>query len=251
MKSTNKFTGRVANYVKYRPGYPSEIIRMLEREIDFDAQKDVADIGSGTGKLSRLFLGNDNLVYGVEPNDEMREAAEKMLEDYINFISIEGTAEHTALADRSIDIIVSGHAFHWFDSDAAKVEFLRILKPGGYVVLVWNEREKDSTDFMKDYENLIREHCPEYNPNYTDGAGEKIFNKFFGVKNFHMASFYNSQVFDFNGLKGRMLSSSYVPVENSENKNLVKGLKEVFDKRSKDGKIKFEYNTRVYFGKIK
>lgn len=249
MKSTSRFTGRVANYIKYRPGYPSEILHLLEKEIGFDQFKDVADIGSGPGKLSRLFLDNDNLVYGVEPNDEMREAGEKLLKDYINFISIKGTAEFTTLADRSIDMIVSGQAFHWFDTEKAKTEFNRILKPGGYVVLLWNKRDSEISRLMREYEKLICECCPEYNPGLN--LGEKEFNKFYGVKNFRLANFRNRQVFDFNGLKGRMLSSSYTPSEGEQSKEIIGRLKNIFDRHNKDGKIKFEYNTQVYFGKIK
>lgn len=249
MKSISRFTGRVANYVKYRPGYPEVILHLLEKEIGFDQFKDVADIGSGPGKLARLFLNNENLVYGVEPNDEMREAGERLLKDYFNYISINGTAEFTTLADRSIDVIVSGQAFHWFDSDKAKIEFNRILKTGGYVVLIWNVRDMETSAFMKDYEKLIRECCAEYNPDKD--LSEKVFNNFYGVKNFRLANFRNQQVFDFNGLKGRLLSASYMPAENSNNKEILSRLKEIFDRHSKDGKIKFEYNTKVYFGKIK
>lgn len=249
MKSTTRFTGRVANYVKYRPSYPEAILNLLDKEINFDQFKDVADIGSGPGKLSRLFLNNDNLVYGVEPNDEMREAGEKLLNDYINFISINGTAEFTTLADRSIDVIVSGQAFHWFDTEKAKVEFVRILKPGGYVVLIWNKRDTEVSPFMKDYENLVCECCPEYNIDIN--IGEKAFNKFYGVKNFRMANFGHSQTFDFTGLKGRLLSASYAPVEGSANKEILNKLKNIFDKHSKNDKIKFVYNTIVYFGKVK
>jgi SAM-dependent methyltransferase len=249
MKSITRFTGRVANYVKYRPGYPEAILHLLEKEIGFDQFKDVADIGSGPGKLSRLFLNNENLVYGVEPNEEMRLAGEKLLGDYINFISINGTAEFTTLADRSIDYIVSGQAFHWFDTDKAKTEFKRILKPGGYVILIWNKRDSDTSKFMQEYEKLVCECCPEYNTGLE--LDEKIFNKFYGVRNFRLANFKNRQLFDFNGLKGRMLSASYVPAEGPVNKEIFTRLKVIFDKHCKDDKINFEYNTKVYFGKIK
>jgi SAM-dependent methyltransferase len=249
MKSTLRFTGRVANYVKYRPSYPEAILDLLEKEIDFDQQKDVADIGSGPGKLSRLFLNNDNLVYGVEPNDEMREAGERLLKDYINFISINATAEFTALADKSVDLIVSGQAFHWFDTDKAKVEFQRIIKPGGYVVLLWNKRDIDASPLMQEYDMLVREFCPEYIP--EDGIDESVLNRFYGVKNFRRANFKNLQTFDFAGLKGRLLSASYAPAEGNSNKEMLKKLKEIFDKHNKDSKIYFVYNTKVYFGKIK
>ena len=248
MKSVKRFTGRVSNYIKYRPGYPPEIIRLLSRETGFDEQKDVADIGSGTGKLSKLFLANDNLVYGVEPNDEMREAGEKILKDYINFISINGTAENTMLADECVDFVVSGQAFHWFDTEKAKQEFMRILKHNGYCILVWNERELDSSTFMKSYEKLLLKYGTDYTETRHENIEEKVFNKFYGVRNFKLATYANSQVFDYSGLKGRLLSSSYVPFDSNE---MLEELKKLFDKHNNDGKLKFDYVTKIYFGRIK
>ena len=248
MKSVKRFTGRVSNYIKYRPGYPPEIIRLLSRETGFDEQKDVADIGSGTGKLSKLFLANDNLVYGVEPNDEMREAGEKILKDYINFISINGTAENTMLADECVDFVISGQAFHLFDTEKAKQEFIRILKHNGYCILVWNERELDSSTFMKSYEKLLLKYGTDYTETRHENIEEKVFNKFYGVRNFKLATYANSQVFDYNGLKGRLLSSSYVPFDSNE---MLEELKKLFDKHNNDGKLKFDYITKIYFGRIK
>jgi len=248
MKSITRFSNRVSNYAKYRPGYPASIIRILENEIGFEPQKDIADIGSGTGLLSKLFLGNDNLVYGVEPNDEMRMAGEVLLKDFINFVSIKGTAENTTLADESVDMITSGQAFHWFNNDKTKKEFIRILKPDGYVVLVWNERLKEASPFMKGYEKILIKYGTDFQVVKHENLGNKDFNKFYGVKNFKIASFENFQIFDFTGLKGRLLSSSYLP---PENKNMLGDLKKLFDKFNDAGKIKFEYETKVYYGKIK
>lgn len=221
---------------------------MLEDKIGFDQQKDIADIGSGTGLLSKLFLSNDNLVYGVEPNDEMRESGEKLLSNFINFVCIKGTAEHTTLADESVDLITSGQAFHWFNSDDAQKEFIRILKPKGYVVLVWNERIKDSTGFMKGYESLLLKFGTDYEKVKHENLVKKDFDNFFGIKNYKIAKFDNFQIFDFNGVKGRLLSSTYVP---QDNKEMIEYLNKLFDKYSKDGKIKFDYITKVYYGKIK
>jgi ubiquinone/menaquinone biosynthesis C-methylase UbiE len=221
---------------------------LLEDKIGFDQQKDIADIGSGTGLLSKLFLSNDNLVYGVEPNDEMRESGEKLLSNFINFVCIKGTAEHTTLADESVDLITSGQAFHWFNSDDAQKEFIRILKPKGYVVLVWNERIKDSTGFMKGYESLLLKFGTDYEKVKHENLVKKDFDNFFGIKNYKIAKFDNFQIFDFNGVKGRLLSSTYVP---QDNKEMIEYLNKLFDKYSKDGKIKFDYITKVYYGKIK
>ena len=247
MKSVTRFTNRVANYAKYRPGYPASILTLLEYETGFDRQKDIADIGSGTGLLAKLFLANENLVYGIEPNDEMRNAGDKLLKDFINFVSIKGTAENTTLADESLDMITSGQAFHWFDSVKAKTEFMRILKPGGYVVLIWNERIKNASLFMEGYEKLLLKYGTDFEKIKHENTGDKELNKFFGVKNFKLAIFDNFQIFDFTGLKGRLLSSSYIPLDNIK---MMGDLKKLFEKCNQNGKLKFEYETKVYFGKI-
>lgn len=249
MEPTKRFTGRVANYAKYRPSYPEAILDLLEKEIVFDSQKDIADIGSGTGKLAKLFLNNENLVFGVEPNEEMRDAAEKILKDYINFISVNGTAEFTALADRSVDLITSGQAFHWFDSEKAKAEFSRIIKPGGYVVLIWNVRDTEASVFMKEYEMLLKEFSTD--PAVKEIVSETELNKFYGVRNFREANFRNTQALDFTGLKGRLFSASYIPEEGEATKEILIRLKDIFTKHNKDGRVKLLYDTKVYFGKIK
>jgi len=251
MKPVNRFSDRVSYYAKHRPGYPQGIIPLLEREIGFDFQKDVADIGSGTGNLSRLFLSNDNLVFGVEPNDKMRSAAEHILRDYLNFVSIKGTAENSTLADESVDVITSGQAFHWFDTDLCKKEFLRILRPGGCVVITWNERNSDISDFMEEYETLLNNFGAEYKDVCPEKFDEKICNKFFGVRNFKLAKFENHQIFDYEGLKGRLLSSSYIPLEGAVNKKMLVQLKKIYLKYNKGNHIKFDYTTKVYFGRIK
>ena len=151
MKVTERFSNRVENYVKYRPNYPKKIISFLEKEIGLSSSSIIADIGSGTGISSEMFLKNGNIVYGVEPNKEMREAAERLLAEHPNFKSINGTAEDTTLAANSIDILSAGQAFHWFDVIKTEIEFKRILKNGGWVVLVWNERETNSSLFLKAY----------------------------------------------------------------------------------------------------
>ncbi len=122
---TRRFADRVADYVKSRPRYPEPVLAYLQQTTDFSPADQVADVGSGTGILAELFLKNGNRVYGVEPNAEMRSAAEAALAGYANFFSVAGKAEASGLATKSVDLVTAGQAFHWFDAEKARVEFRR------------------------------------------------------------------------------------------------------------------------------
>ncbi|MFX0026475.1 MAG: class I SAM-dependent methyltransferase [Candidatus Hermodarchaeota archaeon] len=240
-----RFSSRVENYIKYRPNYPPEIVKYLK---EIDILKDnsiIADIGSGTGILSEVFLQNGNIVYGIEPNADMRKAAEKLLETYYNFISIDGSAEDTKLKVKSIDIITVGQAFHWFDIKQTQKEFKRILKQEGYVVLIWNNRKKSGNGFSSEYEKFILKYGKDYKFTRKDEAD---INKFF---KYEKEVFYNYQDFDFEGLKGRLLSASYIPLEdNPEYEDMIKELENIFNKYQHDGLIRLEYDTELYYGNL-
>ena len=105
--------------------------------------------------MSKLFLQNGNRVFGIEPNPEMRSAGERLLAEYEGFTSMAGSAEQSQLPDSSVDLVAAGQAFHWFDRQRARAEFQRILKPGGWVVILWNNRLTDTTPFLRAYENLL------------------------------------------------------------------------------------------------
>ncbi|MDP8950409.1 MAG: class I SAM-dependent methyltransferase [Actinomycetota bacterium] len=152
---TQRFTNRVDHYVKYRPSYPRAALDLLKTECGLTSASLVADVGSGTGILSELFLENGNRVFGIEPNERMRETGERRLGRHPRFTSVAGTAEATTLDGDSVDFVVAGQAFHWFDPERARAEFSRILKPGGWVALVWNLRRKDATPFLAAYERLL------------------------------------------------------------------------------------------------
>lgn len=244
------FTGRVEEFAKYRPGYPEQIINLLENKIGFDQSKDLADVGCGTGRLSRLFLNNGNLVFGVEPNKEMRSMAEKLLNKFINFICIDGTAETTKLATNSVDVIVVGQAFHWFDLKKAKKEFKRILRKEGYVVIVWNERT-DNSQLMKAINNVLLSLNQEHEEAEKNLVDKKLLNAFFGVEKVGTGTFPNFQLLDLPGLKGRIHSISYVPESGTENKRVMGEIKDVFEKFNNGGQVKIEYTTRVFYGKLK
>ena len=247
---TTRFSNRVQNYVKYRPKYPTKILDFLKTELELSSEYTIADIGSGTGFLSELFLQSRNIVYGVEPNKEMRQAGEKLLNQYQNFQSIDGTAELTGLESYSIDFIVAAQAFHWFDVRKARDEFKRILKPNGWVILIWNERT-ENPPFLKAYEKLLQSFAIDYKKVDHRNVNDKVFTRFFSSDNYQLKIFKNEQHFDFEGLKGRLLSSSYAPIEGHANYHpMMVELKNIFGAFQQEGKVTFEYDTKMYYGKM-
>ena len=176
--ATSRFSDRVENYVLYRPGYPPEALQVLQTECGLRPTHVVADVASGTGIWSRMMLENGNSVFGVEPNAEMREAGERLLSGFPKFTSIAGTAEATTLPSQAVDFVTAAQAAHWFHREHARREFVRILEPGGWLVLLWNERLTDSTAFLRDYEQLLL----TYGTDYQDIRHEKTtseVNQFF------------------------------------------------------------------------
>ncbi len=246
----NRFTTRVENYIKFRPGYQNELIDILKDDCGLAEPSVIADMGSGTGILAELFLRNGNRVFGVEPNEPMRTAAERLLSSFPKFISIDGSAEATGLESTSVDFITAGQAFHWFDRAAAKIEFNRILKPEGWVVLVWNERLTDSTAFLREYEKLLLQYGTDYQEIRHENA-EKEIAGFFAPQGFQVKSLPNLQRFDLDGLKGRVFSSSYVPEPGHPNfAPLVSRLEDVFEAHNEDGEVAFEYMTKIFYGQL-
>jgi SAM-dependent methyltransferase len=240
-----RFSLRVENYIKYRPSYPPEIIEFLTEKKILSKKSIVADVGSGTGILSELFLKNGNKVFGVEPNTEMRRAAEKNFEIYPDFISISSSAENTSLMSNSIDLITVGQAFHWFDTDKTRLEFKDILKSDGYIALIWNNRRKTGRGFSSQYEHLIAKYGTDYK---QVRKNEGNINEFFQYKK---KVFSNYQDLDFEGLRGRLLSASYIPLEeNPTYKEMISELAKIFKDNEQNGKIRIEYDTEIYYGKL-
>ncbi|MGC3959244.1 MAG: class I SAM-dependent methyltransferase [Verrucomicrobiota bacterium] len=250
LSPTQRFSNRVDNYIRYRPSYPHKLIELLQVECGLTSSAVIADIGSGTGKLTEHLLPHAKQVFAIEPNQEMRAAGERLLKAHHNFTSINGTAEATTLPDCSVDLIVAGQAFHWFDRERAKTEFQRILKPGGYVALIWNDRQLDSTPFLVAYESLLRSlgtDCEQVNHRNIDA--EKL-RQFFGRAP-QQKSFPYVQPFGFAGLKGRLLSSSYAPAEGEPGcDTMLAKLREIFAAHQQDGQVAFCYDTVVYFDRL-
>lgn len=248
--TVNRFSTRVENYARYRPGYPREILRLLESECALDRSSIIADIGSGTGILSEVFLKNGNRVVGVEPNSAMRAAGERLLKGYPHFVSIDGTAESTTLEPKSINFVTAAQAFHWFNRDDAQKEFSRILTPGGWVVLIWNERRLDSTPFLRACEELLMNYGTDYSQVRHEHVTQTIA-EFFAPGTFKVRSYDNIQELDFESLKGRVLSASYTPERGARNFDLMlSNLREIFQGNEKNGIVTFEYDTRVFYGRL-
>ena len=248
--STQRFSDRVENYVKYRPSYPPALIQTLLQKASLDASAVVADVGSGTGILTRLLLEQGLKVLGIEPNAKMREAAELMLADQPAFTSVDAPAERTGLADHSIDLVTAAQAFHWFCNAETKAEFRRILKPDGRLALIWNKRNI-SQPFQQAYDSILRTYVPEYGVVNHMNLTETDLASFFAAGEMEVLRFDNSQQLTFAALLGRLKSSSYCPAENSpQYPSLVAELAIPFEQFAVDGTVDFQYQTELFFGPV-
>ncbi|MFZ0732977.1 MAG: class I SAM-dependent methyltransferase [Candidatus Sulfotelmatobacter sp.] len=248
--ATSRFSDRVENYVRYRPGYPPEVVEALRRECGLAPDHVVADIASGTGIWTRRLLENANPVYGVEPNVDMRQAGERLLAGFAKFTSVAGTAEATTLADASVDFVTAAQAAHWFDRARARKEFVRILKPDGWLVLLWNEREIDTTAFLRDYERLLLDYGTDYQDVRHERTTDAVY-EFFDPLPYQERTFAMRQEFDYAGLEGRLLSSSYAPGPgHPKHEPMIAELKRIFEKHASEGRVSVDYKTRVYFGRL-
>ena len=247
MSTLTRFSDRVADYVKYRPGYPDAAIDAIIATVH---PKTIADLGSGTGISARPFAKRGVEVIGVEPNAEMRAAAD-------GFRTVDGTAEKTGLPDESVDLVLAAQAFHWFDAEAARSEIRRITKPPHWVVLMWNERLTD-TAFLRDYEAALLEHGVDYDKvdhrkissGHRDNVGREPLVAFFRGP-FDTIELQNAQRFDHDGFVGRALSSSYVPQKgHPKHEGMMRALDRIFAEHAVDGFVDFRYLTFVHVGQL-
>ena len=248
---TARFSDRVENYVRYRPGYPTAVIDLLRKECGLHPGHIVADIAFGTGAFTRLLLENGNPVFAVEPNPEMREMGMHQLDHFERLVAIAGTAEETTLRSASVDFVTAAQAAHWFDLPRARAEFVRILRPEGWCVLIWNERRTASTPFLRDYEQLLLTHGTDYQEVRHERTTATI-HEFFAPTPCEERVFGLCQQFDYEGAAGRLLSSSYAPLEgHSRHAPMMSELQRIFHAHAEGGKVEFEYDTRVFFGRFK
>jgi len=248
--TTLRFSNRVENYLRYRPHYPSQLLEFLKFDCNLTSQSIIADIGSGTGFLAEQFLANGNRVFGIEPNREMREAGEQYLRTFSTFTSLNATAEDTGLEDASVDFVTAGQAFHWFDRQRCREEFRRILRPCGWVVLVWNDRRTDSTPFLTEYERLLRRYGADYVKVDHKQIDADVLRTFLNREPV-FKSLPNNQRFDLPSLTGRLLSASYVPAPNEPgHQEMLDALNNLFEAHQNQGRVTLEYDTILYYGRF-
>ncbi len=248
--SLTRFSNRVADYIRYRPGYPNAVYESLRDEFQLRPSHVLADVGSGTGISAEYFLKRGHTVWAVEPNDDMRAAAEKLLAGNALFHSVNGRAEASGLAPASVDWIIAAQAFHWFDVDACRREFGRVLRPSGRVALLWNER-RDDTPFLAEYEALLHRFATDYAKiDHRQATEPGRLARFFGREP-AARMFANGQRLDFDGLRGRLLSSSYVPAAGQPRfDEMIDALGALFARFARGGAVRIEYDTKLYVESI-
>jgi SAM-dependent methyltransferase len=249
--SKNRFSSRVDAYVAARPRYPREVIDYLKSAIGLTSQWQIVDLGSGTGISCELFLENGNPVTAVEPNAAMRSAAEKSLRGFASFTSVNGAAEATTLPDHCADLVVAAQAFHWFDIPATRKEVVRILRPNGWTLLMWNNRKLGGTPFLEAYEQLLITFGTDYLKIRHNNIGDAELSAFFGAGRWETATFPNDQHLDWDGLRNRLLSSSYIPQPgDARHEPMLRRLREIFERHhDAQDRVTIEYQTELFYGR--
>lgn len=248
---TRRFSDRVANYVRYRPDYPVSLLDALTERGVLRPDATWADVGAGTGIWTRQLAGRVAAVWLVEPNREMRAAGEAGLADLANVNVRDGKAEATGLPAGSCDGITAAQAFHWFDRGAFREECRRVLRPGGVVLLVWNERLVSGDGFLADYESLLRGYATDYAQVDHRNVTPAVLAEFFGAAGHASVEHDHAQFFDYEGLEGRLLSSSYAPAAgHPQHAPMLEALRRVFDRHAAGGRVAFRYVTRAYWGTV-
>ena len=250
MSTADRFTNRVDDYVRARPGYPDAVAGMLATSFGLGPSWTIADVGAGTGISAELLLGRGASVVAIEPNEAMRAAASTRLGSQPGFRAIAGSAEATSLDAASVDAVVAAQAFHWFDRAAFRLECRRILKDGGIVALMWNVRRVEASPFDAEYEALIRTHATDYLKVRHENVSDDELAAFFAGP-FERGVFDNPQRLDAAGLRARLTSSSYVPAPDDPRCDaMLADLDALFARHAVDGRVVMNYDTRVYAGAL-
>ena len=213
----------------------------------------IADIGSGTGQMTELFLQHGNPVYAIEPNVDMRRVAEQELRAYPRLTSLGATAEATTLPDHSVHLITVGNAFHWFDHPRTRAEFLRILAPHGWVVLAWNLERNNGSPFATAFEQFWQNHIDPAARFRRFGERQRpdYIPKFFGASNFKETHLDNYQVCDFDALQGLALSFLKAPkADDPHYPVMLDELQTIFNQYHETDTVTLEYDTAIFYGQL-
>ncbi|MBI1225720.1 MAG: methyltransferase domain-containing protein [Bacteroidetes bacterium] len=246
-----RFSKTVDNYIRYRPGYPADLLDFMKTDLGLSSNSVIADIGAGTGKLTELFLENGNPVHAVEPNIDMRTAMERLYGHFENLHSVDGTAEATNLPDECADFVLAAQAFHWFDGKKTNAEFQRISKPNAWALIIWNDRNDARSAFMQAYTMFLAEYSTDLATIDHRNIGKYQLTPFFGKNGFAEQEFDYLQRFDFAGVRGRYLSSSYAFHENHpRHAEAMQALSNTFATHAENGVVDFWYLTKIYFGRM-
>jgi SAM-dependent methyltransferase len=246
---TERFTGRVESYRRYRPGYPAALVEWLRAECGVRDDAAVVDVAAGTGLLTEVLLTAGLAVTALEPNDEMRAACATLEAKYSKLRCIGGTAEATGLPDASVDLITVAQAMHWFDPERTRAEFERILRPGGGCAVIYNNRRLGGDAFHDGYERLLREFGLDYVSVKEQHVGRKRLARFFAPAEMWCRTFPNAQTLTLDALEGRILSSSYIPQPGHPRfAEMQAAIRQLFAETELEGSVTIEYDCVVCVG---
>lgn len=246
---TGRFTGLAELYARCRPGYPDTAIDFILTHCGLGPASTLADFGSGTGISARIFARRGIAVIGIEPNADMRAQAEQepTPAEFPQPSYRAGTAEATGLPACSADAVLAAQAFHWFEPEGTLREFHRILKPGGWVILIWNERD-EADAFTASYGEVIRSAAEAaVLESVRAQAGEVLLGSPL-FRNARKVCFRHAQELDADGAVGRAFSMSYAPKEPAAAEQHAAALRQVFERFQQSGKATLCYLTTVYVG---
>jgi len=241
--TTEIFSKRSKYYAEFRPSYSESLLGLIVERCGLTAEHVVADLGSGTGTLTSLFLRIGNSVFAVEPNADMRAMSEQLLGRYPGFKSVNATAEATTLPGRSVDLVTAGRAMQWFDIPSALQEISRILRPGGWTVAVWNELRP--SPLVSAYRDVVSAYCSnsEEMAQRRQGVRDLLERLGFGIERLE-----NKQRLNLAQLKGLILSLSSSPgPESPRFEAMMRDVEDVFVKYATNDYVQFDYMTLVYF----
>jgi SAM-dependent methyltransferase len=251
LSASERFSNRVESYRRFRPHYPAAIVDVLRQACGLEASWPVADIAAGTGLLAEVFLKNGNPVTAVEPNEPMRAVCASLSEQYPHLRCVGGTAEVTGLPAQSVGLVTVGQALHWFDRPRARAEFARILRPGGWCLVAYNNRPVSGDSFQRAYERILQQYGTDYAAVASRYLDEAQLRAFFAPGAMSSVTLMNVQAMDLEALIGRIVSSSYMPqADHPRYAAMIADVERMFADHATDGRVSMEYECVLSFGRL-